>query len=167
MRETFAEYKVRMRRIKDDQATEWQRVRDAVAAFARNGEQFDHSHFISTNYGGEPALALEDVCAVLSRPRANVRVVLPSVYTIRFTRRPAGPGDFYNNDDPAPIGNEEWSATPAIEQNEFRWDLRKGDEEEDDDEERELVILSAADLADEIAKGLAEYYLRYEAAAPQ
>lgn len=168
MRETFAEYKARMLRIVNDQATEWQAVCNAVAAFDQNQEQFDRTRFRIINArGAGTALTLDDVCAVLSRTRPTPRMGPLFAYTIRFARRPATPGDFFDDSTPAPIENEEWSATPAVEQNEFRWVLRKGNGEGgEEDGEHEPMVLSAADLADEIAKGLAEYYLKYEAANP-
>ncbi|MGC2656438.1 MAG: hypothetical protein WA324_00565 [Bryobacteraceae bacterium] len=156
MRETLGEFEARLQRIANDSAAEWQKARNAVMSFG-DQKTFDGHRFYVLHQGGDPrfpALALEDVCLVMAKAGRAAIGVVPE-FAVLFARRPPGPGDVFP-DDP-PIGREQWSATPAIDDGNFLWDLRRPGQ-------AELLRLNGDELADEVAKGLADYYLRYQAA---
>jgi len=154
MRETFAEFEVRLQRIAQESFTEWQNAHNALLQFGGRAS-FDGRHFLRLPNGGRFLLALGDVCAYMEVPRTPVQPLgeLPK-YLIRFGRIPPGPGVEFSEEPPQ---MEEWFASPVIEGGVFLWALRRTGL-------AEPLKVNSAELADEVAKGLAEYYLQYVAA---
>ncbi len=157
MRETFAEFKAKLEaerknaeRLKSEPTREWERVRSAAKGL-NGAEGLDGHSFRWMN----STLELQDVCATFS-------AALPLTgrirgYGIRFDRRPAGAGEMFEGD--SPIAPETWSATPAINEDQFVWEIK--------DEKGALIAppdLDSDEVADEVAKGLVQYLIKYEAA---
>jgi len=158
MRETFAEFRARhtvgrknAEKIRTDSAREWERVRGSIEALA-GVEAVDGHAFQWVN--GLSFLALQDVCAGISDARPFTGTA--QRYTVRFNRRPSGPGEMFGDD--SPIGPEDWFVGAVIENGQFLWNI------ETPSGYRVGLNLSADEVADEVAKGLAEYFLKYEAA---
>jgi hypothetical protein len=93
---------------------------------------------------------LGNVAAVLLTDRERGGV--PQKIRVRFTRKPVASMQAYA-DDSSPLADRTWSLEPEIFKGDFVWFVfeRAG-------------RYSAANLAEEIAKKLAQYHIEYEQA---
>jgi hypothetical protein len=155
MRETFAEFSAKLKverkndeRIKTQSSPEWERVRGAVAGLhgieGLDGHSFQWMD--NTAY-----LTLEDVCVHVPGGRQQTS------YTVSFSQQPALPGHAYVEE--SPIAAETWNFTPLIDNDKFVWEIK-----DESGKRMALPGLKADEVADEVAKGLVQYFIKYEAA---
>ena len=139
----------RVRLAKETKA-EWEILKGLVSQFALDGKGIGSRNFewVKT-LSGRPMLVLGNVAAVLTDDGDKGGV--PQNIQVRFTRKPAGSGQVYI--DNSPLDEKAWDLEPEVVKDEFVWFVlaRAG-------------RYSAAALAEEIAKKLAQYHIEYEKA---
>ena len=98
---------------------------------------------------GRPMLALGNVAAILIE--GGDRGGVPQNIQVRFTRKPAGSLQVYIDD--SPLDETVWELEPQIVEGDFVWSVSGSARHH-----------SAAALAEEIAKKLAQCHIEYERA---
>jgi hypothetical protein len=135
-------------RLKNETKAEWAIVQGMASQFAIDGKGIGNRQFEwKQTLTGRPMLVLGDVAAVFEDDGDAFRA--PGKTRVRFTRKPVGSGQARVDD--SPLDEETWDLEPLIRRGEFVW------------QEMEAVY-SAAQLADEIAKKLAQYHIDYKKA---
>jgi hypothetical protein len=139
------------KRLAEETKPEWEILKSETAKFAQDGKGIDGHKF-----GWEPNPTARGTLLVLSDVSANLfdrgeRDGVPQDCGVFFSRKPAGPGRMYFDD--SPVATKTWSLEPKILAGRFVWFVSE-----------RKCHLSTAELADEIAKELAQYHIEYEKA---
>ena len=134
-------------RLANEIRSEWEILKGFVSQFALDPRSIEgHTFGWIPDLSGRPLLVLNFVSAMLC---GGERVGAQPDYQI-FSRKPAGSGEAYPDDSPAPPNT--WQLTADIVNDSFVWCVNK-------DGGR-----SSAQLADAIAERLARYHVEYEEA---
>ncbi len=156
MAQSFDDFAQKHAADKDDRArltaetkAEYEILKGFISQFAVDGKGLGNQNFNWRNtLTGRPMLVLGNVAAVLLTD--GERGGIPQNIRVRFTRKPAGSMQAYA-DDSSPLADATWSLEPEIFKGNFVWFVfeRAG-------------RYTAANLAEEIAKKLAQYHVEYE-----
>lgn len=137
-------------RLTKETPAEYEILKGFISQFAVDGKGFGSRTFHWTNTPtGRPMLVLGNVAAVLTG--ASNKGGVPQNAGVRFTRKPAGSGQVYIDDQP--MEEKVWDLEPEIVEGEFVWFVFE-----------RAKRFSTADLAEEIAKRLAQCHIEYEKA---
>ena len=135
-------------RLRSETKAEWEILKGLVSQFAIDGKGIGNRQFTwQTSITGRPMLVLENVAALFLDD--GERAGVPQNTRVRLTRRPAGHGQVYI-DDP-PLEDITWGMEPGIKNGEFIWFVPE-----------KTRHYSATEIAEEIAKELAQYHIAYE-----
>jgi hypothetical protein len=142
------EQESRDRLIRDTKA-EWEILKGLISRFAIDGQGFGGYKFETAEESGRRVLHLSSVAATLyDRSETNE---LPRHCTVVFCRRWRSVNSVFPH--PSPLDDKVWSLEPELLYGEFVWFVP------------ELKLrFSCGQLAEEVAKALAEYHLEYEKA---
>jgi hypothetical protein len=132
-------------------ATEWIRMKEIVADFARSGKRADGHLFQWFADGGAELFVLNYSSATFLAPTLTMR----PKFRICIDRKPPGPGKMYV-EDKSPVPSTRWNLEVEVQRGEFLWTIRetgwRGSTEE---------------LAIQIAKALVTHYDEYKRRFPQ
>jgi hypothetical protein len=139
-------------RLLKDTKPEWEILKGEISRFALDGKGIGSHQFrwVSDPSERTAFFILNDVAAFVSDSGEHNGV--PQHCRVRFDRRPPDLNKLWV-DDKSPVSSKTWSLKPMIEEGDFRWSVP----------ERGWTFTSGQ-LAEEIAKQLAQHHIAYQKA---